>query len=118
MSRTAIVLQACMGSARLPGKVLAQVAGRTVLAHCVERLQACSGLPVVVATTDLPDDDRLVAEALRLGTTVVRGAAEDVLARYLQAASQLSLTEIVRASADNPAVDMDAPRRTLEFLRR
>jgi spore coat polysaccharide biosynthesis protein SpsF len=116
MSNAAIVLQARMGSTRLPGKVLAPIAGRSVLAHCIERLQRQSTLPVVVATTDRPDDDRVVAEAARLGATVVRGATDDVLARYIQAADTLGLTHLIRATADNPAVDMDAPKRTLDLL--
>ncbi len=118
MPSAAIVLQARMGSTRLPGKVLASIAGRTVLAHCVERLRACSGLTVIVATTELPDDDRVAAEAARLGAAVVRGPADDVLARYIKAAERFKLSDVVRATADNPAVDMDAPRRTLDLLRR
>ncbi len=48
----------------------------------------------------------------------MRGPDEDVLARFVMVASMLSLTELVRATADNPAVDMDAPRRVLELRRR
>ena len=113
--RAAIVLQARMGAHRLPGKVLELVEGRTVLAHCVERLRARSGLPVVVATTTRSEDDCLVEEGRRLGATVVRGSEEDVLARFVLAASQLGLTDVIRATADNPAVDLDAPRRVLEL---
>jgi spore coat polysaccharide biosynthesis protein SpsF len=116
MSNVAIVLQARMGSMRLPGKVIAPVGGRSVLAHCIERLQHRSGLPVIVATTDLFEDDRVAAEAARMGAAIVRGSERDVLRRYVQAAREFSLTEIIRATADNPAVDMDAPRRTLELL--
>lgn len=118
MTNAAIVLQARMSSTRLPGKVLAPIAGRSILAHCIERLQQHSQLPVVVATTELPDDDRVVVEATRLGAAVIRGATDDVLARYIKAADTLSLTHLVRATADNPAVDMDAPRRTLDILLR
>jgi spore coat polysaccharide biosynthesis protein SpsF (cytidylyltransferase family) len=114
----AIVLQARMGSRRLPGKALALVAGRTVLQHCVERLQARSGIPVVLATTTLAEDDCVVQEGKRLGVEVVRGPDEDVLGRFVMVASALSLEEIVRATADNPAVDIDAPRRVLGLRRR
>lgn len=110
-----IVLQARMGSHRLPGKVLAMVAGHPMLAHCIRRLQA-SGLPVIVATTEQPEDDRLtdVAEALRV--PVVRGATDDVLTRYVKAATAFGLTHVIRATADNPAVDTAAPQRTLAHL--
>jgi len=117
MSTASIVLQARMGSRRLPGKTLAMLAGQTVLAHCVERLRAASGLPVVLATTTRAEDDCLVEQGDALGVAVVRGPDEDVLRRFLLAAEQWSLTEIVRATADNPAVDIDAPRRVLELLR-
>ena len=48
----------------------------------------------------------------------MRGAADDVLSRFVQVASTLGLTDLVRATCDNPGVDMDSPRRTLELLRR
>jgi spore coat polysaccharide biosynthesis protein SpsF len=112
----AIVLQARMGSTRLPGKVLADLAGRPILEHCVERLRGTSGLPVVLATTMRPEDDRLERQGERLGVVVVRGSDLDVLGRFALAVSTLGLSAVIRATADNPAVDLDAPRRTLEQL--
>jgi spore coat polysaccharide biosynthesis protein SpsF len=117
-ARAAIVIQARMGSERLPGKSLAPIAGRSLLARVVERLQVQQELPVVVATTTLLEDDLLCEEADRLGVAVVRGSADDVLGRYAFAASLLGVPAIVRATADNPAVDLDAPLRTLEILLR
>jgi spore coat polysaccharide biosynthesis protein SpsF (cytidylyltransferase family) len=114
----AIVLQARMGSRRLPGKTLALIAGRSVLEHCVERLRARSDLPVVLATTTLAEDDCIEEAGCRLGVRVVRGPGRDVLCRFVMVARALALTDIVRATADNPAVDMDAPRRVLEWRRR
>lgn len=113
----AIVLQARMGSSRLPGKVLAPLAGLTVVAHCVERLRR-GDLPVIVATTTRADDDLLVREVSRLDVPVVRGPEDDVLGRYLQVASQFGLTALIRATADNPAVDMEAASRTMALLLR
>jgi spore coat polysaccharide biosynthesis protein SpsF (cytidylyltransferase family) len=107
-----------MGSLRLPGKSLAPIEGRTILAHCIERLRHRSGLRVIVATTTAADDDVLATEARRLNVPVVRGAVDDVLARFVMAAGAFDLTAVVRATADNPAVDMDAPRRTLDLLQR
>jgi spore coat polysaccharide biosynthesis protein SpsF (cytidylyltransferase family) len=114
----AVILQARMGSTRLPGKVLERIGSRSVLAHCVERLRLTSGLQVIVATTTLAEDDAVVREAELLNTPVFRGADADVLDRFVEAARQFSLTEVVRATADNPAVDLDAPERTLALLRR
>lgn len=114
----AVVLQARMGSVRLPGKSLAPIGTRTILGHCIERLRLRSGLPVLVATTTLEEDDVIATEASRYGAPTVRGSATDVLSRYMLAANVFSLKSIIRATADNPAVDMDAPRRTLEILER
>jgi spore coat polysaccharide biosynthesis protein SpsF (cytidylyltransferase family) len=57
-------------------------------------------------------------EGIRLGADVVRGPDQDVLARFVIAVARFSLTEVVRATADNPAVDIDAPRRVLELRHR
>ncbi|MGE0463965.1 MAG: hypothetical protein AB7Q16_21570 [Vicinamibacterales bacterium] len=116
MIRAGIVLQARMGSARLPGKVLATVGGLPIVAHCVARLGAASGLPVILATTHRREDDVLCEAASALAIPIVRGPADDVLARYVQAAAAFGLTHVVRATADNPAVDLEAPRRTLDLL--
>jgi len=118
MAGAAVVLQARMGSHRLPGKTLALIAGRTVLEHCIERLRAASDMPVIVATTTRADDDCVEHEARRLRTDVVRGPDEDVLGRFLMVIERFSLTDVVRATGDNPAVDIDAPRRMLELRRR
>lgn len=117
-TRAAIVLQARMASTRLPGKSLVLIEGRSVFAHCVDRLRVQGELPVVLATTVERDDDPLVAEAERLDVPVVRGSAHDVLERFVLAATTFGLTELVRATADNPAVDLGAPRRSIELLRR
>lgn len=117
-ARAAIVVQARMGSERLPGKSLAPIAGRSMFARVVERLQVQTELPVVLATTTLLEDDLLCEEADRLGLAVVRGSADDVLGRYAFAAGLVGTPAIVRATADNPAVDLDAPLRTLEILLR
>lgn len=117
-ARAAIVVQARMGSTRLPGKSLAPIGGRSLFARVIERLAHQGELPVVLATTTLLEDDLLCDEADRLGVAVLRGSADDVLGRYAFAASLLGVPAIVRATADNPAVDLDAPIRTLDILQR
>ncbi len=117
MDRTGIILQARLGSARLPGKALAPINSRTILDHCITRLQM-SGLPVVVATTDRSEDDAVERAAHKLGVEVFRGAEHDVLSRFIGAATTFGFTEIIRATADNPLVDPGAPRRTMAFRQR
>ena len=113
----AVILQARMGSRRLPGKVLADIAGRSVLGHCLWRLQT-SGLPVIVATTTHPEDDAVEREGARYGAPVCRASEDDVLVRYIAAALAYQVTLVIRATADNPAVDADAPRRVVALQAR
>lgn len=117
MRGTAVVLQARMGSTRLPGKSMRTLGGRTLLTHAVMRMQA-SGYPVVVATTTKSEDDCLAAAAEGLGAYVFRGSELDVLDRYAQAARHFELHRVVRATADNPAMDIEAVGRTLMLLDR
>ena len=103
--KVAVILQARTGSQRLPGKVLASLASATLLEHCVSRLQASGVGPVIVATTTLPADDVIAAEARRLGVTAFRGSCDDVLDRFVRAADAAGAEFVIRATADNPAVD-------------
>src|SRR5690606_8442030 len=98
---TAVIVQARMGSTRLPGKVLMRLAGDTVLAHVLNRCRAVQGSDAVCcATTDLPEDDAVAREAERAGARVYRGSAEDVLARYHGAAHALGCDAVLRVTAD------------------
>lgn len=115
MTGTAIVIQARMGSRRLPGKSLMAIGTRTLLEHCLVRLGA-SRLPIIVATTDLAEDDLIEDEAASRGARVFRGHATDVLGRYIGAAQAFGVTTVVRATADNPFVDGDGPARMLTLV--
>ena len=117
MSQAVIVVQARMASLRLPGKALAKIGARSILGHCLERLRIGGAAPVLVATTTNPEDDPLVAEAESYDVPVLRGPDRDVLARFVMAATVAGTRYVVRATADNPAVDMDAPGRLLTVLR-
>lgn len=112
-----VILQARVGSSRLPGKVLAPIADRSILGHCVHRLRASGVGDVIVATTRAPQDDAVVDEAQRYGALVARGPEDDVLARFIAALPRQAPQFVVRATADNPAVDIDAPVRTVSHLR-
>jgi spore coat polysaccharide biosynthesis protein SpsF (cytidylyltransferase family) len=68
-----VILQARMGSSRLPGKVLAPLGDRSLLAQCIERLLAARVGEVLVATTTRPEDEAVVAEAHAAGVAVTRG---------------------------------------------
>ena len=117
MSQAVILLQARMASSRLPGKVLAPIGARTLLAHCLARLLVGSAAPVMLATTTGEDDDVLVAAAESYCVPVFRGPADDVLLRFALAARSVGARYVVRATADNPLTDIDGPERLLRQLR-
>lgn len=105
MSTVAIV-QARIGSTRLRGKVIADLCGDTMLARVVQRLAKARSIDeIVIATTGKPDDDRIVAEASRLGVGSFRGSEHDVLERYLGAARAFRATTVVRVTSDCPLLD-------------
>jgi spore coat polysaccharide biosynthesis protein SpsF len=114
--RAGIILQARMASSRLPGKVLEPIDGQPMLEHCLRRLLASGVAPVIVATTRREDDDAVAAVAERLGVSVFRGATDDVVDRFVRAAGQARFDVVIRATADNPAVDIDAPGRLLAAM--
>jgi len=112
-----IILQARYASARLRGKALQPVGGRTILEQCLRRLIRAGVARVVLATTCEPEDDVLVMLAVRMGVAVFRGETDDVLRRCSDAARAFHLDPVIRATADNPAVDVQAPGRVLAALR-
>lgn len=106
MSRTAVIVQARLGSSRLPGKILMDLAGKTVLAHVLERCHAIDGVDVVCcAIPESPINDPVAAEAERCGATVYRGSENDVLDRYVQAARMVDAETVLRVTSDCPMID-------------
>lgn len=100
------IIQARMGSSRLPGKVLADIGGQTMLFRVVERVRQARTIgKVVVATTDLPEDDQVARFCEEAAIPCFRGSAIDVLDRYYQAAKALHAENIVRITADCPLID-------------
>lgn len=102
-----IVIQARMGSTRLPGKVLRPLAGRTVLGWVVRAAHTADLADrVVVATTTRQSDDDVAEAARAAGAEVVRGDEQDVLARFLLALEdEDNTTAVVRLTADCPLLD-------------
>ena len=105
--RIVAVIQARMGSTRLPGKVLKPVAGQPLLWHIVHRLKASHLIEdIAIATTTNPLRRRDRANSAQAhGVTVVRGPEDDVLARFARAAEALDADIIVRVSSDAPFID-------------
>ncbi|MEI6414790.1 MAG: glycosyltransferase family protein [Pseudomonadota bacterium] len=106
MTACTAIVQARMGSTRLPGKVLKRLGDRSVLAHVITRLKTCQTLdtPIIATTLDAADD-AIRDEAERWGARVFRGDALDVLARYHGAAKIFGLEVVVRVTSDCPLID-------------
>ena len=104
--RIVAVIQARMGSTRLPGKVLRPIAGQPLLWHIVHRLKRSQFIEeIAVATSTNPRDDAIVEWCRDNNVIVVRGPEDDVLARYARAAELLDADIIVRVSSDAPFID-------------
>ncbi len=114
----AAIVQARMGSRRLPGKTLADIAGRPMLKRLVERARRIDGVDaVIIATTDQSADDAIVAFAESAGLPVHRGSESDVLDRVHGAAARFDATVIVRVTPDCPLLDPAVAGRVLARFR-
>jgi spore coat polysaccharide biosynthesis protein SpsF len=105
---TTAIIQARMGSTRLPGKVMLPLAGDHVLTHNVRRVSAADHVDnVVVATSEQTADDIVARYAARAGADVHRGSESDVLGRMYDAARNADADIVVRITGDCPLVDPD-----------
>lgn len=115
--RTVAIVQARMGSTRLPGKVMMKIGGRPLLVYLVERISRSRTLDaIVVATTTNPRDNIIIEECERRGIPNFRGGESDVLGRYVSAARACQADIIVRVTGDNPFTDPDSIDRVVDTL--
>lgn len=113
----AVVVQARTGSSRLPGKVLAEVAGAPVLLRQLERLKAArTPFLLVLATTTLAEDDPVVEVGRAAGALVFRGHPLDLLDRHYQAAVRFGAEAVAKVPSDCPLVDPEVVDRVLGFF--
>ena len=111
------IIQGRMGSSRLPGKVLLDIAGKPMLQHVIERTRRAQSLAaVVVATSSDPADDPIAAFCAALSVPCARGSLHDVLDRYYQAAQEQQAKVVVRITADCPAIDPDLIDETVRLV--
>lgn len=104
--RTVASIEARMGSSRLPGKILMDVAGRPSLTRHVERLRLAQTLDdIVVATSVDPLDDEVEKWGAREGVKVFRGSEDDVLGRVVEAHRMMRTELIVEVTGDSPLLD-------------
>jgi spore coat polysaccharide biosynthesis protein SpsF len=111
------IIQARMGSTRLPGKVLMNICGKTVLEHDIDRLRKVNNINnIVIATTELDRDNAIVKEAKRLNVNAFRGSEDDVLSRYYFASKKFNADIIVRVTSDCPLIDSEVTQDIIQHF--
>ena len=102
-----VIIQARMGSSRLPGKSLMKIGSKPLIDHVIERCLAAAPVDkVFLATTEQYEDEILVNHvASKYGLVVFRGDKEDVRSRFEAVARKYLLEKIVRITADDPFKD-------------
>jgi spore coat polysaccharide biosynthesis protein SpsF len=115
--RRVLIVQARMTSTRLPGKVLAEVAGKPMLAQQLQRLKQCSAVDeIVIATTTNQTDQPIVELARQEGVGWFCGSEHDVLSRFVGAARQSRADVVVRVTADCPLIDPQVTAKVINDL--
>ncbi|BFN05018.1 cytidylyltransferase domain-containing protein [Clostridium tetani] len=110
------IVQARIGSTRLPGKVLKKICGKTVLEHDIDRLRKIKNIDeIIIATTILEKDNAIVKECERLGVKYFRGSEEDVLSRYYYAAKENNADIVVRVTSDCPLIDSGVSEKIIQY---
>jgi spore coat polysaccharide biosynthesis protein SpsF (cytidylyltransferase family) len=115
--RTIAVIQARMGSTRLPGKILEPIEGRPLLAWTIAAVRAIPAVDdLVLATSDRPADDPVADVMAALGVRVHRGPVQDVLRRVADAVRPLDPDVVLRQTGDNPFIDPEVMASQLARL--
>lgn len=113
--KTVAIVQARMGSERLPAKIMADLAGKPMLARVVERLSRSASLDdVIVATTVQAADDAVEEFCQEWNFPYFRGSEMDVLDRYYQAAKETRADVVVRCTSDCPLIDPDLVSKVVD----
>ena len=113
------IIQARMGSSRLPGKILKELGNVDVLTYDVERCKQIKGVSeVIVATSTLPQDDAIAEWCKAHHINYFRGSEDDVLDRYVQCAKQYNPDYVMRVTSDCPFVDYEMASEIVSLMAR
>lgn len=116
--RTVLIIQARMGSVRLPRKTLLDLAGAPLIDRILERVARVRSLDaIVLATTEKTEDEILIDVAKRCGVAWFRGSEHDLVDRYYQAARAFEADTVLRLPADNPCSEPEAFERLIDAHR-
>jgi spore coat polysaccharide biosynthesis protein SpsF len=112
-----VILQARVGSTRLPGKALIPILGKPMTWYTIETLKRSPVVNrIVMAVPDKAEDDPLVELANECGIDWFKGSEMNVLQRFYQASLKFKDQYYFRATGDNPIIDYEDPGRSLDYL--
>lgn len=114
-SNFGVIVSARMGSSRLPGKALKPLFGKPMILALLDRLRPLGLDRLVLATTDLPEDDVLARLAADHGYACFRGSNEDVANRLIEAACEFHFDYVVRVTGDCPWVDANLVQHAINI---
>ena len=112
------IVQTRMGSTRLPGKVLREVSkGRPVLHYVINQLKYCKSFEkLIIATSTLPEDDKIVQFCMDNSVNYFRGDSKNVLERHYKCAEKFSLSTIIRMPSDKPLLDPEVVDKAVKIF--
>ena len=117
MSKIVAIIQARMGSSRLPEKVLMPIVGKPVLWHIANRLRCVKKInKIIIATSNTEKDDKIEEFCQKYEINCFRGSEEDVLDRFYRAAEQFSADYLIRITGDCPLVDPSLVSTLIDFF--
>ncbi|MBP9853721.1 MAG: glycosyltransferase family protein [Candidatus Omnitrophica bacterium] len=112
------IIQARMGSTRLPGKGMKMIMGKPIIYFVVERVRRAKNIDkVIVAAPSSANNDSMCEYVKSLGIDVFRGSENDVLDRYYQAAKLYQADEVIRLTADCPLLDPQVIDQVVNYFK-
>ncbi|MFC5469737.1 cytidylyltransferase domain-containing protein [Cohnella suwonensis] len=117
--KTILIIQARMGSTRLPGKVLHSLGDTVILDYVVGRCKQIRNVDeVIVATSTLEQDQAIVDWCCDHGVACFRGSEDDVLSRYVKCAESYRPDYVIRVTSDCPFIDYELGNAMMEEMKR
>lgn len=117
VSNTILITQARSGSTRLPGKVLKEINGKSLLQIHLDRLKKCKSVSEIIVATTINSKDQIIFEkAIEWGFSASKGSESDVLDRFYQAVKDKKADWIVRVTSDCPLIDPVLVDNVIDFV--
>ena len=110
------IIQARMGSTRLPGKIMKEVLNKSLLEYQIERVKRAKFIDeIVIATTTAESEKPIINLCEKLSIKYFRGSEADVLSRYYKAAKTFEADVVVRMTSDCPLIDPDIIDQVVQY---